>query len=181
MESWRSRLTPPLALVLVTALTYAGSLDGEFVSDDIAAIDYDGGRPFLLPGFPQFKLWPASASALGEDLEKLSPLHPQLEKRALRPGKGFQKTSLPLKRIYVLSESPLISSERLSARDAFMQLVEHSYAARFLGEAGAGPAHFRQCRWLVQHVPVYRLQRPFDLSGLSSLVRFIENDFKSAS
>jgi cytochrome c-type biogenesis protein CcmH/NrfG len=38
MGSWLSRLGPSLALVLVTALTYAGSFDGDFVSDDIRSI-----------------------------------------------------------------------------------------------------------------------------------------------
>ncbi len=152
------------------------------LTDDVLALDLTEGESDTaraLPGFPQFKLWPESASALGEDLEKLSPLHPQLEKRALRPGKGFQKTPLPLKRIYVLSESPMISSERLSARDAFMQLISHSYAARFLGEAGAGPKHFRRCHRLVQQVPVYRLQRPCHLSQLPSVTCFVEDDCRS--
>jgi cytochrome c-type biogenesis protein CcmH/NrfG len=36
--SGRSSLGPSLALVLVTALTYVGSFDGEFVSDDIRSI-----------------------------------------------------------------------------------------------------------------------------------------------
>lgn len=38
MGSWQSRLGPSLALVLVSALVYAGSFEGEFVSDDLSSI-----------------------------------------------------------------------------------------------------------------------------------------------
>lgn len=147
------------------------------IVDDVLALDLpDGKGARAWPGFPQFKLWPASAVALGEDPGTLAPLHPELEKRSLRPERRFQETPLPLHRIYVLREGPVLCGAPLPAREAFVELLTHSYAARFLGEAGAGPEHFRQCQALVGQVPIHRLQRPRDLAQLPEVVRFVERE-----
>ncbi len=44
MASWRSRLGPALGLIGVIGLSYAGSLDGKFISDDLQAV---AGNPLL--------------------------------------------------------------------------------------------------------------------------------------
>lgn len=129
--------------------------------DDILAVDLeDNGDLMVHPGFPQVKLWPASFEALEKRTEELAELHPEYAKRGFRPEERFASRALPLRRIYVLGESSDIEIQPLSAREAFMQLVTHSYAARFLQQAGAGPDHFKQCQTLADSVSVCSLKRP---------------------
>ncbi len=149
--------------------------------DDILAIDrQEGGRLYVYSGFPQLKLWPASMSALDHDPENLAELHPDYKKRGFRPTRGFEMSLLPVSRIYVLEEGPAVACELLSSREAFMQLVAHSYAARFIGKHGAGPGHFQQCQELAKQLPVYTLKRPHDLAQLDATIALIENEVRSA-
>lgn len=148
------------------------------IADDILAVDLNqSGQLMVLPGFPQFKLSSSVIAELEGNPNEIFEIHPQLAKLAFRPNIDFLQVPLPLKKIYVLTEGTYISSATLSARDAFMQLMIHSYVARFLGEGGSGIKHFNHCQRLVHEVPVCHLQRPRDLSQLSSVVKFVERDY----
>ena len=143
--------------------------------DDIVALKKEeGGQFYALPGFPQCKLWPASASALGENITDLARLHPELEKRALRPEIGVQETALPLSQIYVLSESNEIEVEKLSLKEAFMYVFMHQYAPRFLGKTEEDLRLFQECQMLLQQVPVFKLNRPKEFSQFSEVLEVLE-------
>ena len=149
------------------------------VADDLVALDLDSpGRPMVLPGFPQFKLFPeAAASALGDDPEVLPRLATGFEKRARKVHTGFSQQPLPLRHIYVLSEGPTPKIEPLQPQEAIVHLISHSYAAgilkRFLQGAKAA-SHFLQCAEIARNVPIYYLKRPRSLSLLAELARLVE-------
>ena len=146
--------------------------------DDILAIDSqseDFRRVF--PGYPQCKLWPSAVDALGKQSDELALIHPELEKRALLLHEVFARESALLRRIYVLEEGPSIKSERLSSREAFIEVVKHSYASRFLrGTPTKHKNQFEFCDKLVRHIPVYRIERPRDLSLLKDVVQHITDE-----
>jgi hypothetical protein len=122
------------------------------VADDIVAVDFDlEGQPQAYAGFPQLKLWPESAAALGESLENLDQLHPDFEKRALRTLEGFSHESTPLGLVYELarSDEPEAVIETLQPQEALMTLVRHTFVARLLQRTGTAAEHFRQCGRLV--------------------------------
>ncbi len=153
------------------------------LADDIVALDgREGEAPGVFSGFPQIKLWPDAAQALGQNLDDLPLLHPEIEKRGLRGAALEHGHGQRLLRVYVLSrkDEPAFESVRLSLRDAFLQLLTHAYAARFLGSAAAGPALFQRYQQLVRHVPLYYLKRPRDLNRLSELPAFIARDLETA-
>lgn len=128
----------------------------------------------VLPGFPQLKLRPeAVAASLGLDPEALP--HLGFERRLRRADEGFSLSPLPLKHIYVLDWNERLGVDRLSDKEAFLQLITHSYALRFLGNVGATAHHFSQIERLVLQVPVFRLRKPRSLSHLSDLVRYVES------
>lgn len=150
------------------------------VTDDVLAVEVPPEPPPVVqPAFPRIKLCPDALAALGHSRSAFPALHDRIDKRIYPADRGFRNDPAPLRRIYVLSDGPVLQAERLSAKEAFMQLLSHSYAARFLGAEGAGRHHFYQCRTLVQHVPLYRLQRPRDLSALPHLLDFIASELGS--
>lgn len=157
-------------------------LDGHgLVADDAVAVDFEStGGPTVVPGFPQLKLWPDAAAALSVDPEELSRLHRQTEKRVRRvAAHGFQQSPLPLRCIYVLAEGESPEIEHFGLYDAFVELVRHSYVARFdrlLEITGTIATHFRQCVSLASRVPVRRLKRPRSLAALHVLVELVGND-----
>lgn len=147
------------------------------VTDDILALENTDGRdPLVFPSFPQFKLWPDAVAAMGNNPEILPRLHPQVEKRAYQVSDGFASTSLPLKRIFVLDGGPTLELEPVQPQEAFLELVSHSYAPRFLGNSGITPQHFHQCARLANGLPIYRLKRHNSLAALPEIARLIEEN-----
>ncbi len=151
------------------------------VTDDVLAVDLDGGNsPTALPAFPQFKLWPEAAIALGYDLETLPLLHPEFDKRARRITNGFSTTPLTIERIYVLDLGETREIEPLRPQETMVELVRHSYWMRvfqmpLLG-AKATSHHFSQCASLANKVPISRLRRTRCLPELPDLAKLVEED-----
>lgn len=146
------------------------------LADDVTALQLDSGRPMALPAFPQIKLWPNSIVALGDVPETLPIVHPDFAKRAFRVTSGFADAPLPLKRIYVLASGPRVEIESLSPQEALVELIGHSYAARFgkeLLQATGIATHFKQCAQVVQNTCLYRFRRPASLSVLDEHVSML--------
>jgi len=162
--------------------TYAAALYARghgLMADDVTAVRLDGSGPTVPPGFPQLKLWPEAAAALGASPETLVRLHPQLEKRAYDASRGFPEAPLPLTRIYVLAEGAHHEVEPLRPQEALVELVRHSYGIRML-QAVRPSSHFRQCAALASTVPVCRLKGRCSLASLPDLARFVEDDLSHA-
>lgn len=145
------------------------------LADDVTAVDADASSPTVFPGFPQLKLWPEAAAALGDGPETLPRIHPMLEKRARPAGRGFPEAPLPLKRIYVLARGPAHVLELLRPQEALVELVRHSYCARLLNGRDAR-RHFLHCASLANRVPVCRLKGERSLSALPNLAQLVEED-----
>jgi hypothetical protein len=145
------------------------------LADDVTAVDADAGSPMVFPGFPQLKLWPEAAAALGDAPETLPRIHPMLEKRARPAGRGFPEAPLPLRRIHVLARGPAHEIEPLRPQEALLELVRHSYCARLL-QALDARRHFLHCARLANCVPVCRLKGERSLSALPDLAHLVEED-----
>jgi hypothetical protein len=104
----------------------------------------------LLPGTSQIRLHPDSVVAsLGEDPDTIPQLKRDYEKRVGRADANFGLEPAPLRHIYVLDWGDTIEIERLKAKNAFIQILTHSYAQRFLKEVAATKRYFRQVEALV--------------------------------
>jgi hypothetical protein len=152
------------------------------IADDVVAIrfDIDDQKPYLSPGFPQMKLWPESAKQLGSSFADFSPIYPDADKLACRAEKQFITASSPLRRIYVLEQDETPSIRPLPHQAAFIELIRHSYLARFGNDLTrlqeATERHFMQCMQLVNHVDICQLKRRLSLDELPDVARMIEND-----
>lgn len=150
------------------------------VADDVVALDFNStGSPIVRPGFARLKLCPEAAVALGYDLETLFTLHPEDERRGCSVTHGFPQTPLPLRCIYVLAEGMYQEVKTLQPQEAFVELVHHSYALRFLSYTGATKSHFCQCVRLASSVPICRLQRQQSLAVLPNVTRLVEEHLAS--
>ena len=154
-------------------------LGHEMITDDVLAIDFDSGTPEIIPSYPQFKLWPKAASALGERLEDLPIVHPEFDKRARRVTQRFARCPVPVQGFYVLGrgESPVI--ERASSHEGLQYLMNYWYGRRFGSpwlRALDHAAYFTKSANLAKRVHVSRFLRPGDLSMLETQVRLLEED-----
>ena len=148
----------------------------EFVTDDILAVDLASPKPLVYPAFAQMKLWPSAVAALGQDAQKLPKLLPHLQKRQHLFQENIAQKAVSLSAIYLLDKGASISITPLQAGSLLRHLFQHSYSGR-CGKAllhQGETAHFLQCAALAQQVPLYRLQRPVDLSLLDAIAAAVE-------
>lgn len=145
------------------------------LADDLVAVDMSDSRELMVvPGFPQFKLWPSSASSiLDDDPETLACLADGYEKRSRKATNGYASSPLPLDCVYVLCEGDEVEVSRLSPQEAIAELIGNSYIARFGRNALHGDeaiSHLRNSADIVNRVPIFRLTRPDSLQVLPSVV-----------
>jgi hypothetical protein len=151
--------------------------DDIMVIDDAAAVDGDEDRLLVRPGFPQFKLWPKAAQAIGQDPESLPVLHPTIDKRAYRVSQSFLPRPLPLQAVYVLGIDHEIEIALLTHQNALMCVLPHWYGAMFdreLLRVFGLDTHFAAAMRLVKGVPIYLLKRPPALELLPEVARRVE-------
>ena len=149
------------------------------LTDDVLAVNTDEDYPLALPAFPQFKLLPEAATALGYDSENLPPIFPNAVKLSYRFSKGFHQKSVQLQHIYVLAKGTQHKIVRLHKQEAFIELIRHSRAVGLLKAPEFQTAHFRQCQSLLQQVGCSRFIRQPKLTDLSKLIELIEQDVAS--
>ena len=146
------------------------------LADDITAIQFNRDRePLVLPGFPQLKLWPEIVVSLGEDPEELPRLEPGCEKRAYAINHRFAQKPIPLKRIYVLSESDHEGIYHLKPQEAMIQLIGNTYRAPVVKWIRA-EKHLLDCASLINMVPIKRLDRSFSFLSLQDVAKRVEED-----
>lgn len=167
--------------------TLAAMLNGRghrLISDDTVAVDLEGDDlPMVLPGFPQFKLYPDSVIAtMRDDPAELEEIASQVDKRSKRAVRFCEKVT-PLKAVYVLGRGEQFRLSRLNLQEAVRFLIAHSYMARFSSDwlqNGIAQSNLRQCAAVAGKVPVYLLERPRDLSLLDGTARVIEESIRTA-
>jgi hypothetical protein len=142
------------------------------MSDDLVAVCFDGERLVAMPGFPQLKLWPESATALGDDAGALPQLHAHSDKRARRLHERYATEAAPLAQICLLDWGENLQMVALNSQDALLQLMAHSYCAALIDTSFA-PQHFKQCAEVASRIPVARLTRPNSLPLLPEIVKLI--------
>ena len=166
--------------------TMAATLYGrghQLISDDLVALKFEGpGAPMVIPGFPQFKLYPeAAVSSLGDDYETLPELAAGHEKRGRPVTERFAQQPLPLKSVYALGGGPVSVLKALEPQTALLVIIANSYMARFgkqLLHGAEASAHLQHCTRLISQVPVYRLERPRSLPLLPAIAQLVEEQLQ---
>jgi hypothetical protein len=159
-----------------TLAAYMQTRGNGFLTDDVVAMKADSaGAVQLIPGFPHLKLWPNSAAYLGMDPEKMVRLHPDLDKRGHRLDSGFSAEPRDVSSIYVLDIGEEEEIERIEPREALIELVRHTYLARYLEPTGMASLHLRQCGKVISSVPVYYLRRRPSLLRLPEIAELLED------
>jgi hypothetical protein len=136
--------------------------------------------PLVVPSFPEVKLLPDAAAAVGVTsdgpprLQSLSSKHIQrLDRHAAHP--------IPLKHLYVLRVGEVNDITSVPGPLAFTELIQHSRATKTMADTAFMVQHFHQCSALIKTVPVSYLQRPRSLEQLPNLIELIESHLNSYS
>lgn len=132
------------------------------LTDDVLPIELVGGRIVARPGYPQIRLSDdVSRHLFGRRVEEWPRLLPDRSKRGVPADAdglgGFCARGLPLAAIYLLERNEGATSprlRRLSARDAMVELLRHSFAPRLVEGVGLQAERFGRLSALAAEVPV---------------------------
>jgi hypothetical protein len=154
------------------------------ISDDIVALSEREGAFFVLPAYPFLCLRPESVKMLYESPEALPLFVSDWDKRRLELGNcgtRFESRELPLGAIYVLDDprpSPGPAIEMVQPQGALLSLLIETYANRVV-DREMRAREFSILGQLAASVPVRRIHRNNEASGLKELCTAIRDDFES--
>ena len=149
------------------------------LTDDVCAIQLVDGKPVVVPGYPQGKLWLDSLNSLELSPDDYEPIRNKVLKRAVPVREKFCDEPRPLKRIYQLlkNDGNTIEKERIPVADTFLPLGRNSYRGQFLEGMAVAGDHFLCVAAIANQVPVVRLKRNRDERiEIDALVALIEED-----
>lgn len=149
-----------------STLAYALDRLGHAVLTDDVTVLRDSPH-MISPGYPRIRLWPWTVDGLLGDPEALPRVSSDWAKRSA-PINRFLRSSVPLGAVCLLDGfEAQLSVEQVSPAMALMALMENVYLNYLLDDA-ARRADFLQLCSVVESVPVVRVRRPRDLSGLDN-------------
>ncbi|MGH7935281.1 MAG: hypothetical protein ACREQN_19235 [Candidatus Binataceae bacterium] len=156
------------------------------LGDDCLAIT-ENGRFLATPAYPGVRLWTDAAVALAMDSAPSVPVADYSSKRRIL-GRDlvcdFPSEPEPLARIYRISrqaedsEPAALSIERLSPREAFLELLGATFPLD-ASDQQMLTRSFRFIERLVAAVPVLRLRIPNDLSALPAVREAVLADLQN--
>lgn len=151
--------------------------DGHRVlSDDVAAITFEGGSPAVRSGYPSIKLDPGIVKRWELPVEE--PHRPSSARDRHFYGLCHDQPTdpVPLKRVYLLEDGDEVGIDPLPPGEQFVELVANTYVAGILGDGGEATVNFGQCTSVARTVDVCRLYRPRELDTLSDVVEAVRAD-----
>jgi hypothetical protein len=151
-----------------------------FLADDVCAVAMLNGKPSVIPGFLQLKLWNDVLKKLGKDKDQLKSVRwsGNLEKFFM-PVEQAQEHPVPLKTIFELkaqnNDQP--SMTLLTGAAKIDSFIKNTYRLGFLQGLGGKPDHFRLCAAVAARTNVYQVQRPQKGFLLDELMDMMETKF----
>jgi hypothetical protein len=144
----------------------------QLVGDDVIALKSSPQGMVALPGPPRIRLWRESLDAFGLRSDGLEPsyIEADFDKWDLPVAMSdHAKEELPLAGVYVVEDGPEVSIGRLGGAAASEALFDHTYRGAYVEQVGGAAVHWRAVTTLAASIPIFRLQRPRDLTQLDAL------------
>jgi hypothetical protein len=142
------------------------------LSDDLTAISFgQHNQPYVVPAYPQLKIWENTVQGLKFDLTRLSPVSEGINKFALVPDLDFPDKPVPLAQVFFLHKArnrPAFLE--VQPTEVPVELVRHFPLATHLLVGKDLQRHFTQSIRCAASASVWRMRRPKDFAALEEWV-----------
>lgn len=149
------------------------------VADELLVIRFDAqGRPLVMPGSSQIRLWSDALAHTGGDPSKADRVRAGVDKFNVSAA-AVVGESLPLHSLYLLDAEGALAVDPLYTSERLLSLIPHLYVSRFgtpFFKSTNAAYPFQQLNSLVKHTAIKRLLRTPDLSQSEAIARLIERD-----
>jgi hypothetical protein len=149
--------------------------DFQLISDDVIAINFDHqDTPFVMPSYPQQKLWEQSLNEFGMDTKRYLPLFERETKFAV-PVDNPIKTPIQLAGVIELNVigNDSIKYEKIEGLSKIATLFQHTYRRSFINKLELSDWHFKEIVKLLKRVQISKLCRPINQFTAHELVSVV--------
>lgn len=148
----------------------------QLLSDDVIAVSlsYEN-SPFVMPSYPQQKLWQESLNEFGMKTTHYRPLFERETKYAVPVSSQFFADPLPLAGVIELvkTENESIKILRTEGLERLHTLFRHTFRNFLIPRLGLMEWHFANSANMVNKIDMFQLQRPASRFTAHELVSLI--------
>lgn len=149
------------------------------LSDDLTAIKFDeNGKAFIIPGYPQLKIWNNTVNGLSYDRDNLEPVSEGVNKFSYKPEGVFSLEPVALSNIFFLHKAnnrPALQALK-SSEVPIETLKNFPLPIAFLKDTLLAN-HFTQSFMCARSSDLWRKRRP---EGFSTLEKWVDESMKLA-
>jgi len=147
------------------------------ISDDMVCIQIDKtGIPWLIPAFPQIKIWENTADGLQLPKEKMSPVQEGVNKFSWQDSIAFEEKAVPLKQLFILTPANPLGTitKQIPQSQAPVELIRYFPLPDALLNGEALKEYFEKSITIAKTIPVLKLSRPADFTKLYEFVDYLK-------
>ncbi|MCF2443093.1 serine kinase [Dyadobacter sp. CY345] len=150
------------------------------LSDDLTAIKFDEtGKPFIIPGYPQLKIWDNSVNGLAYDRASLQPVSEGVNKFSFRPQGDFNLDPVALGNIFFLHRAKNRPEQQaLSPLDVPIETLKNFPLPTSFLKGKYLQDHFQQSFLCAKSAGLWRRRRP---NGFDLLEKWVSESISSQS
>lgn len=145
----------------------------KLLSDDVIAVSlHEDNKPYVLPSYPQQKLWQESLNEFGIESKDYQPLFERETKYAVPVPSHFYSSPLPLAGVIELvkTENEQIELVQLEKLQSLRTLFFHTFRHSFIQRLGLTKWHFIHSTNILNKISVFQLKRPISKFTAHELV-----------
>ncbi len=148
----------------------------QLISDDLAVIDFKNKDAWVMPAYPQSKVWADTARKLNIKTNGLKRVREGLDKFAYPLQKQFYSEPCKISKVVVLEKSTIDSPRKLTLKpvEKIFFLKKYTYKKKFLN-LDQLHENFKWCAKLIGLVPIVKLERPEIKNSLDKVKQLLLN------
>jgi hypothetical protein len=152
----------------------------KLLSDDVIPVTINkDGVPFVIPSYPQQKLWKDSIRMFGMNSTDFRPLFERETKYAIPVESQFCTTPFPLVGVIELVKTVNDKSEvrQINNLEGLHTLFSHTYRNLLISRLGLTEWHFHYLVSFIYKIKMIQIQRPAHINTTNYLADVIINTF----
>lgn len=146
------------------------------IADDVSVTYVQDGYPYVLPAYPQVKLWSESLEMLEMSADQLQRVTNTDDKFAVPLSDGFRDQPTRVAALYVLLPSDIsdLHMMQLSYADKVLVLQRQLYRGALIRQIDQAALPFDLMAAFLKHVRIARIFRPRNGNTLDAVLELIE-------
>lgn len=162
---------------LTTALRQKGY---KFISDDVAAINFNENIPYVAPGFPYQKLCEDAMDNMGYNKEECTSFMSDTKVKYMVPAHNeFVDSASQLFAICELTVGDIdeVVIEECIGSEKLNKIIDNIYRVEFIKYLGGlNPIYFRKCLDIAKNIRFYKITRPEGQFTVDEQIKLIERN-----